>query len=65
MKVKVKYSSTETDDDNNSKAKKRPHLNVSSDESDDPGNDFFFLQSYIQLYLICKHNHKCFYLLYK
>jgi len=65
MKVKVKYLSTETDDDN-SKAKKRPLLNVySSDESDDPGNDFFFSQSYIQLYLICKDNHKCFYLLYK
>lgn len=65
MKVKVKYSSTETDDDN-SKAKKRPLLNVSSDESDDPGNDFFFYNLiYNLLYLICKDHHKCFYLLYK
>lgn len=39
MKVKVKYSSTETDDDYGNLKKKR-NLNVSSDDSDDLGNPF-------------------------
>lgn len=39
-KVKIKHSSTETDQDDIVLAKKKPHLDVSSDDSEDLGNNF-------------------------